>query len=275
MSGYRKSVPRPAQAGAGAPSPKNGKITVIYAEDILSFPERDLGGVKLVGNIVLKSGAKMHYLYMTPTSQKLNDEITGDEDMEAFTKKAEGIHPGDSLDIREFRANALGVPFVLIFGAGCGKNTGDVIGTPCNPVKLKGSYASDNEGIKNVMMFDAVLPDREPIGLYSGETTFAENFIAADEDLALTVANGVVQELPAFALAEVLTATAIDLDNGAVVSLIGGGGADPATLDVGVQGVVTVILLNGTVWTALKGAVINLEVIKGGATTYLVEKSRA
>ena len=275
MSVYRKSVPKPAKAGAGAPSPKNGKITVIYADDILSFPERDAGGVKLVGNIVLKAGAIMHSLYMTPTSQKLNDEISGDEDMEAFTKKAEGIHPGKEIDIREFRANALGVGFVVIFGAGCGSNSGDVVGDPCNPVKLKGSYSSDNEGVKNTMLFEAVLPSSEPIGLYEGEITVASNFVAADTALALTIANGPVQQLPSLATTAAITAASIDLAHGTMVSLIGGGGADPATLTSGTQGSVDVILKDGTVWTALQDAIINLKVIDGGATMYLVEQSRA
>lgn len=275
MSVYRKSVPKPAKAGAGAPSPKNGKITVIYADDILSFPERDAGGVKLVGNIVLKANAIMHSLYMTPTSQKLNDEISGDEDMEAFTKKAEGIHPGKEIDIREFRANALGVGFVVIFGAGCGSNSGDVVGDPCNPVKLKGSYSSDNEGVKNTMLFEAVLPSSEPIGLYEGEITVASNFVAADTALALTIANGPVQQLPSLATTAAITAASIDLAHGTMVSLIGGGGADPATLTSGTQGSVDVILKDGTVWTALQDAIINLKVIDGGATMYLVEQSRA
>lgn len=273
MSRYRKSVPSPG-AGAGAAKPKKGKITVIVADDILSFPATDANGVKMIGNIVLKAGAKMETLYMTPTTQKLSDEIVGDEDMEAFDKKAEGVHPGNSVDIREFRKNMLGVGLILIFGAGCGENTGDVFGTPCNPMKLKGSYSSDNEGIKNTLMFEALIKDSSAIGYYPGEITLAENFTAASVDLALTVANGPVQQLPSLATTDAITATSIDLEQGTMVTLIGGGGADPATLDAGTQGLVDVILLNGTQWVALKDAIINLEVVKGGTTTYLIERSR-
>ena len=272
---YRKSVSAPAKAGAGAPKPKKGKISVIYVDDILTFPERDAGGVKMLGNIVLKPGAKMHYLYMTPSTQKITDEITGDEDFEAFEKKAEGIHPGNSLDIREYRANGLGVGVILVFGAGCGKSSGDVIGTPCNPMKLKGSYSSDNEGVKNTMMYEASLPDATAIGHYTGEITYASNFEAAGVTLDLTKANGAVQQMPSLDTTDAITVATADLDNGTMVSLIGSGGTDPATLDAGTQGTVTVILLNGTQWVALPNAVINLELIKGGATTYLVERSRA
>ena len=229
----------------------------------------------MLGNIVLKPGAKMHYLYMTPSTQKITDEITGDEDFEAFEKKAEGIHPGNSLDIREFRANSLGVGVVLVFGGGCGDNAGDVVGTPCNPMKLKGNYTNDKDGVKNMLQYEAAQADAMAIGHYTGEITLASNFVAADVDLELTVANGPVQQLPSLDITDAITATSIDLETGTMVSLIGGGGSDPATLSVGTQGAVDVVLINGTQWAALKDAVINLEVVNGGATKYLVERSRA
>ncbi|WP_341221057.1 hypothetical protein [Polaribacter atrinae] len=274
MTNFRKSVPSPG-IGAGAAKPKKGKITVVFAEDVMSFPERDANGVKMIGNIILKSGAKMHTLFMVPSTQKITDEIVGDEGFEAFDKKTEGIHAGNSLEIREFRKNTLGVGVILIYSQGCGESSGDVFGSPCNPMYLKGSYSSDNEGVKNTMMYEALIKDSTAIGFYEGEITLAENFVAADVDLELTEANGVVQQLPSLATTDAITATSIDLPNGTIVSLIGGGGADPATLDVGVQGAVEVILLNGTQWVALDKAIINLEVIQAGVTTYLLERSRA
>lgn len=274
MSGYRKSVPSPG-AGAGAAKPKKGKITVIFADDVLSFPERDANGVKMIGNIVLKAAAMMYSLYMTPTTQKLSDEIVGDEDMEAFDKKAEGIHPGNSLDIREFRKNTLGIGLILVFGEGCGENSGDVFGTPCNPMKLKGSYSSDNEGIKNTMMFEALIKDAVAIGSYDGEITLAENFTAEDETLDLTKANGPVQQLPAFTADEAITAATTDLDHGTIVSLIGGGGSGAGTLSSGAHPAFDVILKDNTQWVALDKAVINLEVYRALPDIYLIERSRA
>ncbi|MGJ8760377.1 MAG: hypothetical protein ACSHXA_07505 [Polaribacter sp.] len=274
MANYRKSVAAP-KIGAGAAKPKKGNITVIFADDVLSFPERDANGVRMLGNIIVKADATMHTLHMVPSSQKMTDEIVGDEGFEAFDKKTEGIHAGNSLDIREFRKNTLGVGVILIYGAGCGANQGDVFGSPCNPMYLKGSYSSDTDGVKNTMMYEALIKDSEAIGYYEGEITLAENFVAATVALDLTETNGPVQQLPSLAATDEITATSIDLANGTIVSLIGGGGADPATLDIGVQGAVTVILINDTQWVALDKAVINLEVISGGATTYLVERSRA
>tara|TARA_R110002126_G_scaffold39767_3_gene117645 strand:- start:6537 stop:7361 length:825 start_codon:yes stop_codon:yes gene_type:complete len=274
MTTYRKSVPKPLR-GSGAPKAKKGLLTVIYADDVLTEPTPDVNGVKLAGNFVLVSGAIMHQLYASPSSQKFTQEIGGEEDMETFTKKLEAIHPADDLAINEFVQNNIGVGVIIIFGDGCGAATGRVLGSVCNPMKLKGSSANDNEGRKNTLMYEQYLPDTNVAGFYDGEITLASNFEAATVDLALTVANGPVQQLPSLDITDAVTAASIDLVGGTTVSLIGGGGADPATLDAGTQGQVDVILLNGTQWVALKDAVINLEVVEGGATTYLIERSRA
>lgn len=274
MTSIRKSVPKPP-GGSGTAKPKKGLLTVIYADDVLSEPARDSKGVKMVGNFVLSAGAKMETLYATPSTQKFTQEIDGDEDMEGFVKKLEAIHPADDLEINEFVQNNVGVPVIIIFGEGCGSAAGRVLGSVCNPMKLKGSAANDNEGRKNTLMYEQSVKDDKVAGFYYGEITLSSNFIAADVDLELTVANGVVQQLPSLATTDAITATSIDFTNGTIVSLIGGGGVAPATLDSGVQGAVTVILLNDTQWVALDKAVINLEVIEAGATTYLLERSRA
>lgn len=265
----------PAKAGAGAPQAKKGLITKIYADDVLTEPSRDSNGVKMLGNYVLKAGAKMHTLYATPSTQKVTQDIIGDEDFEALEKKVEAVHPGNSLDIREMVANELGVGVILIFGENCGDASGSVLGSKCNPMKLKGNYTNDKDGVKNMLQYEAAQADRFAIGHYTGEITLASNFVAADVDLELTVANGPVQQLPSLDTTDAITATSIDLETGTMVSLIGGGGSDPATLSAGTQGAVDVVLINGTQWAALKDAVINLEVVNGGATKYLVERSRA
>jgi hypothetical protein len=273
MSGYRKSVPKP-QRGSGTAKAKKGNLTVIYTDDILTEPSRDSNGVKMIGNFVLVASAVMHSLYAVPSSQKFTQEIDGEEDMEGFVKKLEAIHPADDLAINEFVQNNIGVGVVIIFGDGCGDASGRVLGSKCNPMKLKGSSENSNEGRKNTLMYEQSVKDDKVAGFYDGEITLAENSTAADETLDLTVANGAVQQLPAFTADEAITAAATDLENGTIVSLIGGGGSGPGTLDAGAANSIEVILLNATQWVALKDAVINLEVVKGGATTYLIERSR-
>jgi len=274
MTAYRKSAPKPL-AGSGAAKPKNGLITVIYADDVIAEPVRDEKGVKMIGNFVLKAGANMIQLYASPSSQKFSQEITGEEDLETFTKKLEAIHPADDLVINEFVQNNVGVGVILIFGDNCGDSSGRVLGDVCNPMKLKGNSANDKEGRKNTLMYEQTLPDIKVAGFYNGEITLASNYEAESVDLDLTEENGVVQQLPSLKATDAITASSIDFAQDTIVSLIGGGGEDPATLNKGTQGAVDVILRNGTEWIALKDAVINLKVINGGATTYLVEQSRA
>lgn len=45
----------------------------------------------------------------------------------------------------------------------------------------------------------------------------------------------------------------------------------PATLNSGVAGSATVLLVSGAEWSALRDATIHLEVFVDGATTYLIE----
>ena len=275
MSSLRKSVPAPTTVGAGAPTPKKGLVTFMHSDDILEFPLRDANGVKMLGNIVLKAGAKMHELYLTSSSQAGSHEIDGDEDMEGFVLKFEGTHPGDSLEVNEFVQNSLNEGYIIIYGLGCGESQGKVLGTPCNPMKMKGNYTDDKDGRKHTFSFEQTYKSNNLAGFYDGEITLASNYEAATVDVDMTEANGVVYQLPGLAATDAITAASIDQDHNTIVSLIGGGGDDPATLDSGAQGSVTIILANDTQWVALENAVISLQVFKAGATTYLIEQSRS
>lgn len=275
MTTFRKSVPAPTIVGAGAPAPKKALVTVIFSEDVLDFPLRDANGVKMLGNIVLKAGSKMHQLYLTSSTQKSTSEVEGDEDNEGFVLMFEGAHPGDSLEVNEFVQNSLGQGYIIIYGKGCGDEQGKVLGDPCNPLKLKPSFTDDKDGRKHSLVFQQTYKTRYVAGFYDGEITLASNYEAPTVDLALTKANGAIYQLPSLDLTDAVTAASIDHDHGTILSFVGGGGADPATLSNGVQGVVTMVLKDATDWVALENAVISLQVFKSGATTYLIEQARS
>lgn len=272
---FRKSVPKPTNVGAGAPNPKKGDVTIVFADDILSYPERDANGVKMLGNIVLKAGAKMHKLYETPTSQKASHTIEGDEDAEQFKLKFEGMHPGDSLEINEFVQNVLGQGLIIIYGTSCGSNSKKVLGTPCNPMKLKGEFTDDKDGVKHTLNFEQYQGDSNLAGFYTGTLSFAEPFaVALATAIALTPENGGIYQLPATAAEADATITSLTLSHGQVVSLVGSGGAGPVVLESGASTAANVLLKDGTTWIALKDAVINLQVFLAGGTKYLIEVSR-
>lgn len=275
MNAYRKSVGRPAP-GAGAPKPKNSLVTVVYAEDIASFPISDENGVKTLGNIVLKTGAKMHTLYETDDSQKASHTIEGDADAEGFLKKFEGSHPGDSLEINEFVQNSIGQGMIVIYSAECGSEWKKVIGTPCNPLYLKGEFTDDKDAVKHTLNFEQRKRDRFVAKFYNGELIYQDNHVATTAALAINAANGVVYQLPPSDVADSeISFTEVALDNKKVISIIGSGGEEPSTLSNGVSGPVTVLLDTGLDWIAYKNAVINLQVFNAGGTKYLIELSRS
>ncbi len=272
MTNFRKSVARPAP-GAGAAKPKNPLVKVIYADDLLEYPPTDENGVLMLGNIVLKDGAKTHTLYLTNDTQKSSHTTEGDADAEGIMKKFEASHPGDELEINEFVQNSLGIGFIIVHELECGSTRKKVIGTKCNPLYLKDEFSDDKEAVKHVLTFEQRMRDRHVAKFYDGELQFEENFNAALA-VALAPANGYVYRLPVEDEGTAITIASNTIGNRKIVSLIGSGGEDPAVLAGGVSGPVTVLLSDGTAWTALKDAVINFEVFDAGAVTYLKEVSR-
>ena len=275
MTTFRRSVPRPA-AGSGAPKGKNANVSLIHVDDILGFPGTDMNGVKLVGNIVLKDGATVVRVYMTDVNQKASHAYEGDPDAGGYKKKFEATHPGDELEINEFIQNNNEEAFIIVYDTECGSNLKKVIGLPCNPVYLKGEFLDDNAGVKHTLMFEQRRHDRHVAKFYEGELSFAANNVSPDTSLVLATASGFVYQLPEVDTADTdVTITSSNIEHKKVVSFIGGGGAEPATLAGGVSGPVTVLLDNGTEWVALKDAVIHFEVYDAGSVVYLKELSRS
>ena len=276
MSVFRKSVVKPAP-GAGAPKGKNPNATVVWVEDLIKemFPNPNENGVMLVGNIPLKQNARMERIYMTDVTHKVTHKQEGDADAEGFMKAYEGSHPGDELEINEFIQNSLGEPFIIIYDVDCNTGLKKVVGLPCNPLYLKSEFLDDNTAVKHTLVFEQRRRDRHVSKFYEGELSFAENFNVADaEALALNVANGFVMKLPVSNEVTVVAIATNTLPHKKVVTLIGSGGTNPATLSGGISGPNTVIVDNGLVWEANNGAFINLQVYEGGGVTYLQEISR-
>lgn len=275
MTQFRKSVAKPAP-GAGAPKGKNANATVVWVEDIEFFPPTNEYGVLLLGNIALKSGARMERIYMTDSTQKASHKYEGDPDAGGLMKVYEGSHPGDEIEINEFIQNSLEEPFIIITDVDCDSGMRKVYGLKCNPLYLKPEFVSDNTGIKHTLMFEQRLRDRHVAKFYQGELSFAENFEIVDPTATqLTVANGFVYEVPANTAGDVLAITAMTIPHKKVVTLVGKGGTDPVVFNAAVfASIATVILDNGTPWIATKGAVLNLEVFDAGTVIYLKEVSR-
>lgn len=256
----------------GASAAKN-EIIIMEAETV-QFPASDDGGVLLVGNFVLDAGEKMVKLYSTKSKTEASMETEGDEDSMSFKSKFMAQYPGNSKEVKEFVQFWNGKNIIILHRA-CGETDWEVMGTPCAPLQLKATKQDNNDARFYNMTFEPFAKSGFVPKIYQGTTVFADPFapvtVAA---VPLTTANGQLYKLPTLAVTDVVTFGSVTLAHDSIVTLIGSGGVAPATLPNGVAGSVTVLLKNGTTWTAINKATIHLKVFKAGATTYLVETSR-
>jgi hypothetical protein len=275
MSTYMKiNVSKPQGISPGAAAPKDPNVTVVDVEDIQFFPARDGKGVKYTGNFVMKPGAKMIQFYSTASKVSAPYESDGEEDAVAIAQSFEAQHPGNSLEIKEFIQNWLGKN-VIIFHGSCVDNFREVLGTKCAPLQLKPAKQDNNEGRFHTLVFEQFNPSAMVPGHYEGALSFEEpHEVSSVADVDVTEANGHQYQLPPLAETDTIEFGDLTVPDESIITLIGGGGAAPATLASAASGSATVILKNGTTWVALQGAVIHLKYFNAGATKYLIELSR-
>jgi len=257
-------------AGAAAKEPN---VTIIALDDILVWPARDARGVRMLGSFVLKTGARMYQFYQTISKFKATTESEGDEDAITNKQKVETEIPGDSLEANEFLATWMGVNVVIIFGS-CSDDFQKVYGTKCAPLQLKPSSQDDNEARKKMLVFEQLAKSTWFPGHYTGALVLSAPFAPTTAVFAINAANGNQYQIPALAVTATIAPSALDLPAGQVVTLIGGGGAAPATISQIITGSVRVLLKSGSTWTALVGSVLQLQVFDSGTEKYLIELSR-
>lgn len=269
----KSNVAKPQGKSPGAAAPKEPNVTIVAVDDIATFPDTDGSGVNMVGSFTMNPGAKMYKLYMTPSKIKAGFESDGDEDSITFKQKFEGEHPGNELAIAEFVQNWTGVNCIVIYGS-CSDAFKKVIGTKCAPVQLKPSLKDDNDSRMHMLVFEQFAKSGYVPGHYTGTLSFADPFnVVSAGAVALSPANGYQYQLPSLAVTAPIVFASNTLAHGAVITLIGGGGVGPATLATGVADK-SALLVGGTTWVALTGAVINLKVFNAGGITLLEELSR-
>lgn len=270
---HQDVLKNPNAISPGSPLAKSPNVTLLFTDDIVSEPVRNGGGVKMEGNWVLKAGAKPIQVYLTPSTQAPTFEGDGDEDSISIAHKFTGIHPGDALAVNEFIQNTIGKNVILIYGS-CQSPAKKVYGTKCAPLQLKPSFQGDNEKTGHTLNFEQFQKTAYLPGHYEGALPEGSVHTTADTSLNLLEANGYQYQLPSLAVTAAIDVASIDLKSGTFVTLIGGGGTDPATLVEGAGTAATVILKDGASWTALDGATIDFEVVDGGTTIYLIERKR-
>lgn len=260
----------------GAAIAKSPNVTIIFADDIITSPVRNQGGIKMEGNFVLRAGAKPIQVYMTPSKQEPSFESDGEEDAISILQKFTGMHPGDALEINELIQYLIGRGVILIYGS-CQNKIKKVYGTPCAPLQVKPTFVANNDSTGHTLAFEQYAKTSMLPGHYEGELPTGDAYNVTGAAVVVSEANGYQYKLESFATTAPLSVENTDLAPGSFVTLIGGGGADPATLSdgAGTGSQAHILLKDGANWTALEGATIDLEVFVSGSTTYLIERKRS
>lgn len=258
-------------AGSGAAKPKDPNVTIMRTEDILTWPVRDSKGVMMVGDFVMKPGKTAISVYMTGVNQQPTYETEGEVDSEQVMQKFVATHPGDALEAHEFFQNNLGVDLIVVYGS-CADTVKRVYGTKCSPLRVKNSFKADKDGTGHTFTFDQIQGTKFTPGFYTGNIPSSAP-VATDVSIDMLQATGYQYKVESLDVTAAITIPTFDLVHGEVVTLIGSGGADPATLASGDATGATIILKDDTTWTALENATISFEVFDAGATMYLIEKN--
>lgn len=261
------------KTASGSAAAKNPNVLVIAVKDILTWPARNSKKVLMEGAFTLKPNAKIAEVYMTSSKTKAPYESDGDEDAISLKQKFEGEHPGSQLEINEFIADWLGEPCIVIH-VSCQDAFKKVVGTACAPVQLKPAGQDDNDGRKHMLVFEQFAKTEWLPGHFTGPLPSVDPFaVVSSTAVALNATNGYAYQLPSLAVTAAIAIATNTLEHGDVITLIGGGGVAPATLASGVTDK-SALLVSGSTWTGLAGAVIHLKVFKAGAITLFTEISR-
>lgn len=266
MTYIPKSVPR-ALGNPGLPIQPLDSLTLINVRDIAFMPSPDSKGVVIADDIVMKPGCYPVTIYMTPGTAALTSAAEGDTDQVGFTPSLSFNHPGNSVEVREFKVNELNSKFIAIMRY-CSGRPADLIGTPCNPCKITPSYTGNNEGNTNAFTVAQIYKGND-VFIYTGAIPMEEP-VAVLESGAKSVdyvSDGCYQLAGGAASVTSITGGA----HGSLVTLLGTSGVAP-TLPA-TEG--KIVLRGGRQFTASEGSQITLRAFDaGGDSPIWIEQSR-
>ena len=269
MSYVKVSVGKPGD-NKGVGGDKKDKVIVFDWDDVLINPARDAGGIVITSDIVMKPGAYMVELYATQSTIKAAADSEGDPDAKGITQTFEFGHPGDSVDIREFRANWMNKNIGIIMQR-CSSEKLSLFGTPCSPMQMV--FKAEDDKDKNLTTFTFKSTQKGPdVADYQGTITLSTVVAteAADATSVDLLPGKGRYQLTSGTAAAVAITTCTNAVEDLAFTLVGSGGTHPSTISGG-----DFLLSNGTAWSAISGAEITFRCFKAGVSTWkFIELSR-
>ena len=242
-------------------------LTLIDINDIDYMPKPDSKGVLILDDIILKRGKYAINLYFTPGTVKVTSPADGDTDQVGFTPQIEGNHPGNKLEVREFKVNNINTKFIAILSY-CSGEDADLVGTICNPVRMVPSYTGDKDANTNAFTFSQINKG-DDIFIYRGTIPMEEPVAKLETGITKVdfISNGQYQ----LADGQASVSQIAGGENGAVVTLVGAFGENAPSVVPG-EGI---LLRDGKPFVASGGSQITLRAYDAGDGKIVwVEQSR-
>lgn len=246
----------------GVGGDKKDKVIIFDFDDVATMPARDDAGIVITGDIVMSPGAYMVKIYATQSSIKAGADSEGDPDAKGILHSVEFEHPGDSQEIREFRANWMNKNIGIVIER-CSTTKKNLYGTPCSPLQMVFKAEDDKDKNKTTFTFKSTQKGPD-VADYQGTLTLSEvtDTVAANAtSIDLAAGEGRYQLTDGTSAAATITTCTNAVDGGRY-TLVGSGGSHPSTLST------DFVLKNGTAWTALSGAEITVQAFKSGASAW-------
>jgi hypothetical protein len=151
----------------GRPNVKSTHIVLFRTDDLLTRPVKDIDGVRVLNNLVLKEGMVAIAIYATPSTIKLGDKSSGDPDKKGFITTLDFEYPGSSVDYSAFindNINENLMAIVVYPDLAYDK----LLGWPGNPLQLNHEQKDDEKEDTNIVKLESVMAGDKYL-LYWGE----------------------------------------------------------------------------------------------------------
>lgn len=147
----------PKKNNGGRTKPKDAKILIGRIKDAETFPTPDAKGIRVTSPIVMKEGAKVISIEVTPSTINVTQPTEGDPDNKGVKPKIEFSRPGsDDVEFEEFLENNVNEDLFCIIQypiSGIKK----LAGYPGNPMQLSSESTDNNEGDTHKVTLESTL----------------------------------------------------------------------------------------------------------------------
>ena len=266
---YIKQTVRRAEGNPGIGIQPRDMLVLIDVDDIAYMPKPDEKGVVISSDIILKKDKYAYGIYMTPGTVEVSSAAEGDTDKIGFTPSVKFEHPGNSREVREFKANSINRKFIVLVQYCSGKDT-DLIGSICNPCKMTPSYTGNGESNTNEITFQQISKGDDVL-IYEGTVPLEEpvDTVASGVKTVTFKGTGQYQLTGGEAVVDTISGGA----HGDVITLLGVNGGEAPTVSNTAN---KIMLRGGKVFTASEGSQLTLRAYDNGneAGPVWIEQSR-